>query len=220
MMSNIDRTKRISDIEPIEEATATIEQKQDLDKYIEEPLLEPIRRLYDLNINTLMCSANKKDVGRNAYIDIEYDTLSEENKSTLDLLIANFPNKFQKGRMHGSKQINSIKILMPISSETTAGEVTDYFNNATQVLQIQDVSMGISNKEDLKYHVATIMGCKPEEVAGILDCSEDKLLEECASILGVSEHNGSYYTEEALRRHLVYTNSKKNKQEHMLEKDN
>ena len=219
-MKNIDRTKRINDIEPIEETSVSIEQKEDLDNFVEEPLLDPIRKLYDLNINTLMCSANKKDVGSNAYIDIEYDTLSEKNRRTLDLLVANFPNKFQMSIMHGSEPINCIHVMMPISDETTVGEVTDYFNSTLQSLELQDVSYGIVRKEDLKSSVSKMCGIPEDSLAETLDCSEENLLRECASILSVLEHDGKYYTEEALRRHLAYINSRKNKQENSLEKDN
>lgn len=220
-MIKVDKSKRIRDIQPIENASVEIKRKEDLDSIVEEPLLEPIRNLYDLNINTLMCSANIKDVGENAYIDIEYDALSEQNKATLDLLAANFPNKFQKGKMHGSKPINTIQVRMPISTETTVGEVTEYFNNTFQALQVQDITYGVFDMQSVKRSVAATVGIQESSLAEVLECSEKDLLKECASILGVSEYEGKYYTEEALRRHLVYVNSKENsKKEQVLSEKN
>ena len=53
----------------------------DIPKFVERPLLKACIILYDKNIHTLSTSANAKDIGQFAYINIEYDTLSTENKT-------------------------------------------------------------------------------------------------------------------------------------------
>lgn len=169
-----------------------------------------------------MCSANIKDIGGNAYIDVEYDTLSETNKATLDLLAVNFPNKFQKGKMHGSKTINTIQVRMPVTADTTISEITEYFNNTFKSLKVQDITYGVVELQDLKRSVATMIGIQESDLAEVLGCPESEVLKECASVLEVTEHEGKYYTEESLRRHLVYTSSKEEseKEQDLSEKNN
>ena len=65
-----DNGKRIKDIEPIELEGVIIKRKEDLRRVVEEPCLEACETLYDLNIETNMSSANRKDVGSYGYIYI------------------------------------------------------------------------------------------------------------------------------------------------------
>lgn len=57
----------------------TIKFKKDIDSCIEFPLRESIHVLYDKNIETIGSSANFKNIGANAYIMIDKDSISEEN---------------------------------------------------------------------------------------------------------------------------------------------
>ena len=56
-----------------------IRERADLDAIIEAPALPACQNLYEKNIKTISASANSKDT-EIAYVDIDYPTLSEENK--------------------------------------------------------------------------------------------------------------------------------------------
>lgn len=63
-----------------------------------------------------MTSANKNNIGLNAYIDIAFDTLSPANKDiALRLGIL--------GENAGSVPRPSVKIPIPVTSTTTVGEI-------------------------------------------------------------------------------------------------
>jgi hypothetical protein len=64
----------------------------ELPRFIEAPLLEAVTILWSKGIKTLGSTANKKDVGHFATLDIDLKSLSDENKKILDSLIAT--NKF------------------------------------------------------------------------------------------------------------------------------
>ena len=72
----------IADMDAIHESRSSyIKKRRDIPKFVERPLLKACIILYDKNIHTLSTSANAKDIGQFAYINIEYDTLSTENKT-------------------------------------------------------------------------------------------------------------------------------------------
>lgn len=203
-MKVLDRTKKIKAISPIEDGgNSEIKQKEDLDNYVEEPLLEICRKLYDLNIQTVMSSANQGDIENFASIQIVYDTLSIENKEKLQMLSRNFSNKFEMCKNFRGQKQDVISVRMPITNpDTTAGEISDYFFDALQSLKIQDVPYGFIEKKDLKKKAAAILGCNEKNVTE-QDCKD--VLE----YLGMEiEKDGKYYTKEALRRHEVYLASK------------
>lgn len=106
----------ISQIEVITESGITPSTKEDLSMLVEPPLLEACEELYDMNINTVMSSANSKDVETGtAYIDIEFDSLSDENKEIASGLGELF-------MMHGVP-VKCIKLEFPVGQNTTVGDV-------------------------------------------------------------------------------------------------
>ena len=116
---------RIVDIEPIEQCrNTTIRQKSDLVGLVEPPLLSACEELYDKNVPTLASSANKKDIeyidykgeaqpNDGAYIVIDFDSLSEANKNISAAL----------GAVYYADEGNQIKITIPLTTESTFGDV-------------------------------------------------------------------------------------------------
>jgi len=115
---HITANSRISEVEPIEESSATnVLKREDLDKLIDPPLLEAIRILYDKNILTEATSANRKDVKKGeAYIHIPYAELSDANK-----IIA---LKLGRWISDGVKAEKVFSLNIPITAETTVGELS------------------------------------------------------------------------------------------------
>ncbi len=203
-MKSLNREKKIKDILPIEKGgKSEIKQKEDLDDFVEEPLLEICRKLYDLNIQTVMSSANQKDIGQSADIVIIYDTLSQENKERLEMLSRNFPEKFSISENFRGQGKSVVDVRMPITNpDTTAGEISDYFFSALQSLQIQDIVYDCFLKTELKAKVAKLFQCKEENL------TEQDLQDGLEYMRYEIEQDGKYYTKEAFRRHQVYVNSK------------
>ena len=73
--------KTLQDVEPIEEGGLVPTTADDLDRIVEEPLLEACKIFFNKGIKTVMSSANRKDIeSSEVHVVIEYDSLSEENK--------------------------------------------------------------------------------------------------------------------------------------------
>ncbi|MCA9402551.1 MAG: ROK family protein [Candidatus Omnitrophica bacterium] len=72
----------ISEIEPIEQFARFITDIEDLDAFVEAPLLEAARTLFKKGIRTFWTSANRKDIaeGSPAVLMFLYDELSPRNK--------------------------------------------------------------------------------------------------------------------------------------------
>ena len=104
----------ISEIEPIEQSGAVTLTRETIKEVVEAPLVAACTMLYDKNIRTVMSSANKKDIERGeAYILIEYDSLSEENK----MIAKGFAEPEEiEGRHY-------VHIPIPVSSKSTIYEV-------------------------------------------------------------------------------------------------
>ena len=197
----IDRNKKIKDVEPIEVSGGGWDiSGEKIFEFIEEPLLNPVKNLYDKNIETNMSSANRKNIGDYAYIQIFSKYLSEDNLRTLQLLAGNFPEKIE---FCDDKWIGSYFNLKmsPITAETTVGEINDYFEDMTKGLKLQDVKRDyFDTLDDVKDF------CKSYVRSENITEEELKLyMEE----LDIVEYEGHYYrSEETLRRHLVYLRSK------------
>lgn len=80
----------VSNIEPIEESNDfLLREEEDVERIVEMPLIEVCKELYRKNIKTVSSSANRKDIESfgekepSAYIEIEKESLSEENLEIL-----------------------------------------------------------------------------------------------------------------------------------------
>lgn len=112
--------QKITEVKTIEESVIHFKNRAEIAQYVETPLVSACEHFWDLGIQTLMSSANSTDVGYNAYIDLDYDSLSEENKKIAEELSG------EKFLMHGIKPTLTIKIITSpiITTETTIEEIT------------------------------------------------------------------------------------------------
>ena len=114
-------SRKIIDLEPIEiDRYQNISEKGDLESVVEGPLLSACQELWDKNILTEGAGANRKNFSGEheiapAYIEIDYDRLSEENKEIARLM----------GTVSYSDNHNHILIEIPINQSSTWAEVEE-----------------------------------------------------------------------------------------------
>ncbi len=109
----------ISSVKPIEEGGLLVRNVDDLKELVEAPLLEACQVLFIKGIKTVFSSANEKDVESGyVYITIDYNTLSEENKKIA-------LNAGELESVHGSIQSQGVYIKIPITENSTVGEIKE-----------------------------------------------------------------------------------------------
>ena len=80
------KVKVIADIKPDGSTRQGIKTRSEIEQFVEEPIIKPCQIFYDKNIKTIMSSANKDNIGSEAWIEIDYDTLSSHNKKIAEWL--------------------------------------------------------------------------------------------------------------------------------------
>ena len=198
----MDYSKKIKDIDPIEETTVII-TRDDLNQFIEEPCLDACRYLYDNNIKTYMSSANKSNIGGYGYIDIELNSLSMENKQIILNLLEQeeMKDKLELSTGHGSDHVRIIKIKSPINENTTTGEVRNDFMRIVELFKVQDVLYGRNTYEEI---VAEI-----KDTYGIDENNIDKELIQDFGYFYCEEDNIYFKSQELLTKHLNYMHREK-----------
>ncbi len=185
--------KKIKDVEPIESSGSTLLTKDTMKDYVEEPCLDACMYLYDLNIQTYMSSANKKNVGEFGGISIYFDdSLSDENKQIIQDLI----NRGNKNLNIDEYDVAIASIDVPITEETTVGEVKDEFMKIVSKLKIQDVLYGRFSREEVVEDIRGMAGCRD------LDVDEETIKE--LGFCYCKEDDIYFKNEELLRKHLAY----------------
>ncbi|MDE5539769.1 MAG: hypothetical protein K2J20_04715, partial [Bacilli bacterium] len=136
---------KISEIQPIEgSGYVVMPTKEQLASLVEAPILNACRIFWDKNIITGMSSANKKDVGGYAYLELPVRYLSEENLAILQTL----PN-VESYLNYGIAE--TVQITYPVIEGTTVEEVALYFETIANGLASQDILYGVfplSNARD------------------------------------------------------------------------
>lgn len=130
---------RIKEVEQIFKFSKTINHINQIDEIVEEPLIEICKYLYNLNIPTTMTSANIKYSKKDAYIIIDYDLLSEENRIIIDDFILKYPNNFQLGKFSTLNEHNEVNIFIPINESTDIRTIQSFFWNVAKSLKMQEV---------------------------------------------------------------------------------
>ena len=78
---------KIASLSPIERSAGEVLTREAIKDIVEPALVKACEHLYDKNIRSISSSANQKDVASgNAYIEIDYDSLSDENRKIADEL--------------------------------------------------------------------------------------------------------------------------------------
>lgn len=104
----------LSEVEAIEEGGVVFRNRKDIDKFVEFPLVDACRALYDKNIQTWQSSANKQNlVMGEVNINLDYESLSEENK-----LIAE-----EIGERWKYDTMDLVSLKVPVSENTTISEI-------------------------------------------------------------------------------------------------
>ena len=116
----------LSEVPAIEESrNQMIIRRDQIKDFVEQPLLNAGQDMWDKNVRTLSASANKKDIEvGEAYIIIDFNSLSEENKQVAQQLAE--PIDYDG--------IRAVKVPIPVCFTTTtehisqrAAEIADTF---------------------------------------------------------------------------------------------
>lgn len=92
-----------------------ITRRDQIKDFVERPLLGACEDMWDKNIRTLSTSANKEDIEvGEAYIIIDFDSLSEENKKVAQKLAE--PMDYDGMR--------AVKIIIPVSETITTDDIS------------------------------------------------------------------------------------------------
>jgi len=92
----------------------------ELPRFIEAPLLKAVTDFWSKGIKTLGSTANKKDVGYFASIDLDLESLSEENKKILIELKEN-----KKFIIDINTENKKFSLKIKINEDSTLGEISD-----------------------------------------------------------------------------------------------
>lgn len=111
---NMEGNALLSSIKPIEKSrNLIVKERSELEGMVERPLLKACQILYDKNIRTLSTSANAKDTNNGAYIVIEYDSLSQENRRIAETY----------GDIIDYDGMKAVKIIITFDEKTNIAEV-------------------------------------------------------------------------------------------------
>lgn len=169
--------KKIIEIEPLDSADAItgareeivssgyteeciVTDREHLRKFIEEPCLAACLYLYDRNIRTVDSSANKNDINGRAYIGIDYDSLSDENKKVVENLIEQGIVERKELGNEGRRGERYIMISTLITESSTVGQVNDWFMKAVSSFQMQDLLYGRYSQQEIKQELESTWGMK------------------------------------------------------------
>ena len=194
--------KKIRDIEPIE-SSGLVLTRDTIQEFVEEPCLDACKYLYDLNIETTMSSANKKDVGGHGYIHIALDSLSTENQQIILGMLEqdNEQDRFSLGTERGEIPKRIISIQTPINEETTVGDVRKDFMQVLSLLKMQDVLYGRYSRDEVIQYIKSCYG---------QDIEIDEELIKDIGFCYCSDEDIYFENEELLNKHLKYKNRESN----------
>lgn len=142
----------VKDVKPIFNFSRNINNKDDIYKYVEEPMIPICEYLYDLNILTVMSSANLRN---GCYLIIDYDTLSDNNKNVINELLRVHPECIKMGKYSIVPINNEVWINMPFNDKTTSDDVFKYYSELLKGLELQDIGSFL-DCDNHKYNIYDI----------------------------------------------------------------
>ncbi|MDD5181633.1 MAG: hypothetical protein PHC66_00490 [Candidatus Nanoarchaeia archaeon] len=164
------KPQTISEVGSLTQPGSTIYNRSELKKVVEKPLLPACEELYDKNIRTTQSSANQKDIGLygRAFIEIDYQGLSSENKKIADDLVA-------KG-LGGFRDKETIDVYIPVNQETTVDEVKRKSLELAHRFKKQPVTWGMLTLKEITDSTPLLESDRtdPEKVAKMTGLVYDK----------------------------------------------
>lgn len=160
---------KVKDIKRIFEFSKIINHRKQIDQLVETPLVDICKYLYDINILTTMTSSNSEGINKEAYIIIDYDLLSGENKEIVESLLAEYPNNIKIGAFSTLHQHNELGIFLNIDKESDISSIQKFFWEIIKRFKMQDIHSFMDSDTFLKnvYTISDIvyfyLYCKREE---------------------------------------------------------
>ncbi|HET8991516.1 MAG TPA: hypothetical protein VFN31_00590 [Candidatus Saccharimonadales bacterium] len=158
----------LNEVQPIELPEGSlIRSSSELEQLVEGPALLACQTLYNDNIRTISASANSKDIDE-AYIDIDFSSLSEENKA---IALANgVPVVLEGTASDQDPQPKAVKLAIGL-------DLTD--NPVTVSEKLQDLALRFKKQELLwapRYSIdqlKSIYGYSKEEPVSVEDFEQE-----------------------------------------------
>ncbi len=110
-------TASVHEVEPLHYFSCLRFYREDIPRYIEQPLVEACRILYDKNVPTTLTSANREDIAYGAVtMFIDYGSLTPANREIACELgsVRRVPNSPR----------SIVQIEIPIAADSTVGSVS------------------------------------------------------------------------------------------------
>lgn len=128
---------------------AVIVSKRDiLEKIIDLPCLAACQYLYDCNIRTTGSSANYQNVTDFGTIEIDYNSLDEENKKIYYQLVETGILE-KKDLKIGRNNTYDFSLKVPINNNTTIDEFSEKMYKLAQFFQPQDILYGRYSTDEM-----------------------------------------------------------------------
>jgi hypothetical protein len=179
--------------------------------FADEACVEACKLLYDLGLQTVNSGANVdgrenvKDVG---FIGINYNSMCDENKKIADQLeLEGIVDEIKRNPEQRGCFVVTFNV--PLTSDSTVGEIEEKFIKFASLFKPQDVLYGRKTFEDMyrdngdgTYYSFLIQGNVDED-------EMHSLLEEEVEPLFYDGEKYYYYNEELLNIHLAFLNENK-----------
>lgn len=132
-----------------EQEAISVRTRDDLARVVESPLLPAAQVLYDFNIRTIDSSANRQDVGNEAWLTIDFDSLSAENQQIAQELLGE-PYQGRKSIVTGEYGPKRVQIRLPIAENATEQEIARRALELARNFKRQPLTWGILTPEEVE----------------------------------------------------------------------
>ncbi|MEX1113004.1 MAG: hypothetical protein WD603_02660 [Patescibacteria group bacterium] len=124
-------TASVREVEPLHYLSCLHFHRENIPRFVEQPLVEACQMLFDKNVRTTLTSANRHD--RVAVMFIDYDTLTPANRTVAG----------QIGRVRPipDTSCSLVQIEIPISADSTVGSVSADAAAVAELFEAQPAEM-------------------------------------------------------------------------------
>ncbi len=181
----------IRDVAAIEKTSVRIESESDIASIAELPVRDACIALFRKNIETVMSSANKKNVGYDAHIIIRFDTLSDTNKA----LAQECGMLCTPTRLGASP---TVSLSVPVDERTTVAAVQKAFADIVERFEQQPYTCTrLSPEEVAEAHAWELGSAGVLQADGTREITLEVLLSSIGQYYYFAKDEGLFYPSES-----------------------
>ncbi len=181
----------VRDVTAIEKTSVRIESESDIAAVAELPVREACIALFRKNIETVMSSANKKNVGYDAHIIIRFDTLSDTNKA----LAQELGMLCTPTRLGASP---TVSLSVPVSESTTVADIQKAFATMVERFEQQPYTCTrLSPEEVADAHAWELESMGVQQPDGTREITLETLLSGVGQYYYFAKDEGLFYPSES-----------------------